>query len=189
MIEPPAYRARLQFANHEMVDKLLQQESLTPSYLPGECPMRYYERRNNLLKRLVGLLLLALPQSLQELEEAAWDDDLENNFFRPGGIIPVINIITTLLMLLLYWYYCYYYYYYFSLLASVFISFYIVCSFPFAHFRWVTFWYYFYGDNDFASAKLFVLIPLIITASWRCEYFLCQEWLSLAPLVIWKLLS
>ncbi|XP_027219619.2 mucin-3A isoform X2 [Penaeus vannamei] len=79
-----SYRARLQFANHEMVDKLLQQESLTPSYLPGECPMRYYERRNNLLKRLVGLLLLALPQSLQELEEAAWDDDLENNFFRPG---------------------------------------------------------------------------------------------------------
>ncbi|XP_047492318.1 uncharacterized protein LOC125041415 [Penaeus chinensis] len=79
-----SYRARLRFANHEMVDRLLQQESLASSSLPGECPMRYYERRINLLKRVVGLLLLALPQSLQELEEAAWDEDLENNFFRPG---------------------------------------------------------------------------------------------------------
>ncbi|XP_063597444.1 uncharacterized protein LOC134774080 isoform X2 [Penaeus indicus] len=79
-----SYRARFHFANHEMVDKLLQQESLAPSSLPGECPMRYYERRINLLKRLVGLLLLVFPHSLQELEGAAWDEDLENNFFRPG---------------------------------------------------------------------------------------------------------
>lgn len=95
IIKPPAYRARLHFANHEMVDKLLQQESLAPNYVPGECPMRYYERRINLLKRVVGLLLLALPHSLQELEGAAWDEDLENNFFRPGGI-PVIAIILCL---------------------------------------------------------------------------------------------
>ncbi|XP_042866308.1 uncharacterized protein LOC122249473 [Penaeus japonicus] len=79
-----SYRARLQFANHEMVDKVLQQDSFSTSRIPGECPLHYYKRRVNLLKRVMGILLLALPHSLQELEEAAWDEDLENNFFRPG---------------------------------------------------------------------------------------------------------
>ncbi|KAK7083980.1 hypothetical protein SK128_024954 [Halocaridina rubra] len=76
------YLQRLQHVNHEMVDEILQTDIRQP---PGntECPMAYNELIHMNLRRMLGLLLITLPQSLKEIEDAIWDPDLETYFFRP----------------------------------------------------------------------------------------------------------
>ncbi|XP_064085067.1 mucin-5AC-like [Macrobrachium nipponense] len=78
------YLQRLKHTNHEMVDVILQSDVRTP---PGsaECPLAYQKVVLLNLQRMLGLLLLSLPQSLKEVEEVLWDPDLENYLFRPQG--------------------------------------------------------------------------------------------------------
>ncbi|XP_066942211.1 mucin-17-like [Macrobrachium rosenbergii] len=86
------YLQRLKHTNHEMVDVILQSDVRTP---PGsaECPLEYQKVVLLNLQRMLGLLLLSLPQSLKEVEEIIWDPDLENYLFRPQG--KVILDVTT----------------------------------------------------------------------------------------------
>ncbi|XP_068227284.1 mucin-3A-like [Palaemon carinicauda] len=78
------YLQRLRHSNHEMVDIILQSEVRTPPE-SSECPNDYQKVVLLNLQRMLGLLLLTLPQSLKEVEEIIWNPDLENYLFRPQG--------------------------------------------------------------------------------------------------------
>lgn len=76
------YLQRLKYVNHEMVDNILQADiKTTPK--KSECPMEYHEQLRFSLQRILGLLLISLPQSLKEVDEAMWDPELDVYFFRP----------------------------------------------------------------------------------------------------------
>nr|XP_045621090.1 cyclin-dependent kinase 12-like [Procambarus clarkii] len=82
------YLERVRFANLEMVHKILQ----APPLEEDKCPLVTLERRLLHLRRVLGLLLLVLPQSLHELTEALWNDDLQNNFFRQESEKNILDV-------------------------------------------------------------------------------------------------
>lgn len=85
-----AYLERIRAANHEIVDKLLQAEDdedeSTDNHQRGNDTCRLPEKRLAhlfYLRTILVLLLQALPQTVEEVEEAAWNPEITDYIFRP----------------------------------------------------------------------------------------------------------
>ena len=88
-VSSTAYLQRIRAANHELVDKILQTEyddyepstshgNTTTCSLPEKRLAHLFHQQTLLL-----LLLQALPQSLEEVEEAMWNPEITDYIFRP----------------------------------------------------------------------------------------------------------
>lgn len=85
-----SYLERIRAANHEIVDKLLQAEDdedeSTDNHQRGNDTCRLPEKRLAhlfYLRTILVLLLQALPQTVEEVEEAAWNPEITDYIFRP----------------------------------------------------------------------------------------------------------
>ncbi|XP_042223867.1 uncharacterized protein LOC121867808 [Homarus americanus] len=59
------------------------------------CPLLHLQQLLEHLSKTLGFMLSMLPQSLEELEEAMWNDPIQYNFFREDGrvILDVNNCV------------------------------------------------------------------------------------------------
>nr|XP_053632132.1 uncharacterized protein LOC128688350 [Cherax quadricarinatus] len=83
-----SYLDRMKFANKEMVNNILQMQPVQG----GGCPLVRHQRRLQFIKRVLGVLLLVLPQSFHQLIDAISDEELQNNFFRQDTEKNILDV-------------------------------------------------------------------------------------------------
>ncbi|KAG7177026.1 hypothetical protein Hamer_G000245 [Homarus americanus] len=98
-ISPAAYLLRTRVAQRKLGATL--QEPLPPPLNTTRqttittCPLLHLQQLLEHLSKTLGFMLSMLPQSLEELEEAMWNDPIQYNFFREDGrvILDVNNCV------------------------------------------------------------------------------------------------